>query len=453
MREFLQTIPRERSSAEIGSNSQLDISLSMFRRPFPISQHSRVSALKAVLVFGLILAMQLPTTSIAQQASQPHVICLMVKDNVYGPLEGRLQRWKADKESLGASIILKVVLQESASEIRLFLKNITGLTGSLMVGDIPYVEYEWTFHDVYGKPIYDRFPSDLYYMDLNGEWVDSDGNGAYDKINGDLGPEIWVGRLKTSNLSGDQIELLERYFDKNHNYLSGTLTMPQRALLYIDETTPEGTDEVTQYYTGALALKTLEGLSRIYPEVVMVRSLEQTNSSDYLARLKEPWSLVRLNVHGDATGHGFLYAGKKDRRVTSQDIKNTDPRSLFYVITSCHNFDYRKRDYIAAWYVFGSYGLFAIGDSSIRDILVVLPEVFYWNLKQECFGIAYLKYARECVTQNRNALNVINYVMVGDPSLGVIPSQPIPEFSTTMPVAMALIVALILLRKHKSDPE
>jgi hypothetical protein len=396
-----------------------------------------------ILGFDFAAGKPLLTQCAGVQSGIPTGICLMVKDTVYSWLREKLQRWRTDKENLGANVLLKVISTESPSTIRSFLKNATSLAGCLMVGDIPYVEYEWSYPDVYGKQLYDRFPTDLYYMDLDGDWMDSDGNGAYDKISGDLGPEIWVGRLKASNLSENEIDLLQRYFDKNHEYLTGTLVMPSRALLYVDEITPDAEDSVTRYYKGELATRTAEGLSRIYSDVVSVLSPKYTNSSDYLARLREPWSLLRLFVHGWESGHSFYSAGQTDK-VSSMTVKITDPKCLFYLITSCHNFDYRKRDYMAAWYIFSSYGLLAIGDSSIRDFLTVLPETFFSALRTEGFGGAYVAWARECVKKPGMEMHPINFVLIGDPSLGTDRTQRIPEFQTAMPVATS-IMALVLI--------
>lgn len=144
--------------------------------------------------------------------------------------------------------------------------------------------------------------------------------------------------------------------------------------------------------------------------------------------------------------------GKWDGKVYPLDIKNLDPKCLFYLITSCNNFDYRQRNCMGAWYVFGSSGLLALGDSSVLDCLVVLPEVFYSALNRECFGNAYVVWARECVRQGRNALNVINYAMMGDPSLGIDPAQPIPEFSNVAPLAATMIaLALVIARRRLRD--
>jgi hypothetical protein len=363
-----------------------------------------------------------------------------VKDTVYAPLEDRLQRWISDKESLGATVVVKIVSNESPSAIRSFMKNVTNLVGCLLVGDIPYVEYEWNL-----EAGYDRFPTDLYYMNLHANWIDSNGNGAYDKITGSLTPDIWVGRLKV--VSGDEVQLLKNYFDKNHNYMTGDLAMPQKALLYVDE--------VTDYYVDEFAPTTASALHAIYPEVVAVYDRKYTNASDYMARLREPFSLVRTIVHGQATAHIFYYGGSEDGWVTSGDITRLDPKGLFYVITSCHNFDYRTKNYMGASYLFGSYGLFAMADSSYRDILNVLPEQFFPALKSKSFGAAYLTWAAQCVSRGMNAINIINYVMLGDPSLGITPTQPIPEFShvpaTAFLVLLTMVIVLVFQKKIKEQ--
>ena len=370
------------------------------------------------------------------------VICLIVKDTVYTPLEDRLQRWKSDKENLGATVVVKIVSNESPSAIRSYLKNVTNLVGCLMVGDIPYVEYEWNFTDIDGTQKHDRFPTDLYYMNLHTNWIDKNGNGAYDTISGSLTPDIWVGRLKASNLSGGETELLKNYFDKNHNYIMGVLTRPRRALVYVDE--------VTDYYVDELAPATVNAMREIYPDIVSVYDRRYTNATDYMARLDEPFSLVRIIVHSGGIGHHFLYNGNWDGKIYPLDIKSLDPKAFFYVITSCNDFDYRRRDYMGAWYLFGSYGLFAMGDSSVSDILNVLPERFYPSLKTSSFGAAYLAWAAQCVARKMNPTNIINYVLLGDPSLGITTTIPVPEYSGigVQTVMLAILGITICLKKR-----
>ena len=337
-------------------------------------------------------------------------VCLLVSSYIYDSIKDKLERWISDVESGGVEVIQKVVDKESSENIREFLRSIKGLSGCLMVGDIPYALYETTYKDLEGLSHYEVFPTDLFYMDLDGRWLDNNKNGIFDGHEGDVAPEIWVGRLKASKLSGSEVELLRNYFDKNHLYRIGALTLPHRALIY--------TDHYFDYYTYDLTPKTKYLLKHIYNEVITVAYPQETTAKDYLSHLQEGWSLVRLFVHSGGFGHYF--GNQTDGKVHPIDIRLLDPRAFFYIITSCGNFDYRQKDYIGGWYVFSnSYGLLAIGDSGVHDLLVVLPEAFFLRLKSECFGQAYLHYLQKCVEENARVDSVHNAIMIGDPLLKV----------------------------------
>jgi hypothetical protein len=43
------------------------------------------------------------------------------------------------------------------------------LSGAVLIGCLPYVIYEFE-HEPHGGGEYVAFPSDAYFMDLNGEW-------------------------------------------------------------------------------------------------------------------------------------------------------------------------------------------------------------------------------------------------------------------------------------------
>lgn len=345
---------------------------------------------------------------------QPERAYLLVSSSVYEPLKDRLERWIDDVEKTGFEVTQNVITNESAREIRTLLKNTPNLAGCLMVGDIPVVLYEMRF-TLEGRPFHEVFPTDLYYMDLDGIWLDTDGNGIFDNHKGDVAPEIWVGRLKASTLSGSEIGLLRNYFDKNHLYRIGALTLPHRALVY--------TDHYLDYYTNELTRETVSALRSVYGEVVKVAYPQVTSANDYMQHLKQGYSLVRLLVHSGGFGHYF--GNQTDGKVYPRDIKALDPRTFFYIITSCGNFDYRQRDYIGGWYVFAeSYSLLAIGDSGVHDLFVVLPKAFFPRLRNEYFGLAYLRYLQECVRKNARVDSVHNAVMIGDPLLKVAYNGP-----------------------------
>jgi hypothetical protein len=98
-------------------------------------------------------------------AVKQECVCLLVSSYIYDSIKDKLERWISDVEFGGVEVIQKVVDKESSENIREFLRSIKGLSGCLMVGDIPYALYETTYKDLEGLSHYEVFPTDLFYMD------------------------------------------------------------------------------------------------------------------------------------------------------------------------------------------------------------------------------------------------------------------------------------------------
>lgn len=347
-------------------------------------------------------------------------VYLLVSSSIYESLKPWTDRWIEDVERTGAQIITKPITKETPDEIRALLQNTPDLTGCLMVGDIPTVKYEMDFI-LEGDLFHEEFPTDLYYMDLDGDWLDTDNDGIFDTHTGNISPETWVGRLKASGLPtlGDEINLLKNYFDKNHLYRIGALTLPRRALLYVDDMSDVlWTDSSGKPVTYPDLVPVYDkALSSVY-DLRVVAEPEVTTATDYLKRLEEGWNLVRLVVHSGGFGHHFRHLGDWDGKVFPEDICRKDPKAFFYTIISCENFDYTRTNYMGGCYVFSkSYSLLAIGDSGIHDVLQVLSDEFFPRLKSDCFGSAFLHYLQECVREGARLDSIHNAIMIGDPLL------------------------------------
>ena len=84
------------------------------------------------------------------------------------------------------------------------------------------------------------FPCDLFFMDLDGLWADSDHDGILDSHTdgtGDIIPEIYVGRIDAANitLGGETgIEILRKYFNRDHRYWTGAFGLRKTGLTYTD---------------------------------------------------------------------------------------------------------------------------------------------------------------------------------------------------------------------------
>ena len=109
------------------------------------------------------------------------------------------------------------------------------LAGSVLIGNIPIFYFE--FDEPYaGMPTLKKFPSDRYYMDLDGIFPDENNNGIpdwtkYEYISKAPEKLYWSGRIKSYD-SPNNIKLLSAYFDRNHKYRIGDIEIDKSLFVY-----------------------------------------------------------------------------------------------------------------------------------------------------------------------------------------------------------------------------
>lgn len=336
----------------------------------------------------IMLAASLHTMSVVGTTTATEstlLIYVLVNSSIYEDIEFYLNRYVSDVEKLGFNVDVFSISEDTAEDIRAILADAysEGLVGCLLVGDVP-----WAFYEI-DDPEYghEEFPIDLFYMDLNGVWTDTDSDGKYDQHNGNRVPEIWVGRVKASNMIGNEVALIQNYFDKNHDYRTATLSLPNRALIYIDD---DWTGEWSDYVDWAVSL--------CYNNRTLVDENVTSCPCDYLGRLTQNWSLVHLMVHGESDLHYFMTNGEWVGNVTSIDIQTTDPHAFFYILFSCSNARYVEFDYISGCYVFSdTYGVAAI--SSTKEGGMLFSDDFYRNFKTENLGFSFREWLAKRVVE------------------------------------------------------
>ena len=366
------------------------------------------------LVSSLILSVTLLTATYCQSPplTDFYVYVLVWSDNYasYLSLKPAILTYKLDLENEGFSVEIKsnVVwpyLPDNAEGIRELLQNEAStheIAGVLLVGDIPYVMYNITI-DSYP----DIFPCDLYYMDLDGNWTDSDGNGIYDghsSGDGDLGPEIWVGRL-LANITGDEDELVINYFDKNHRFRTGELTLPRRALAYLDDHAVWYADEINT------------SLCMIYGnETTLVTDTETTNATHYKNMLNDTlgYEWLHLEAHGNFKKHAFN-TSTSWTYVNFSEVWSIDPHVFFYNLMACDTADYSRTNYIGGAYIFAdTYGLLEV--SSTKKGKMSNYNDFYEPVANgKCMGQA----LKEWFEENGELDRFLHYglTILGDPTL------------------------------------
>ena len=327
---------------------------------------SGFSAIFLCLLLTLIIPTP-PNGPLTPVEAQEPTVCLVVSEELYEPLVPWLERWAQDVENMGYNARIIQFDGETAEELRCTLSQVRGIVGALLVGHLPTAFYELNWYDEWSDTWFkEKFPCDLYFMDLDGVWLDTDRDYAFDMHGGNIYPEIWVGRLwPPANSIQDQINLLRIYFNKLHAYNVGGYTLPNRMLAYIDDEFVEDAADVER------------AASSVYSNITVITDFETTRAEDYLARLEEGWSLITLGVHGGPDSHFFeVNMEFEDRPLRSWQIKSVNPKAYFFVLDSCENARYTENDYIAGWYVFSDYGLAAVSSTKIWAGIYYYDEFF-----------------------------------------------------------------------------
>ena len=360
------------------------------------------------LVLLLLFPVQVHN-SVARAHAQPQndpFVYVLVNSTVYGSLSSTLLTYKHDLESDGFSVEIFLDFGNSAETIREFLQSEAEtheIAGVLLVGDVPYATYitkvgDWNY----------TYPCDLYYMDLDGTWIDSDSDGTYDEHSsgdGDLEPEIWTGRLYASTMTGDEEDLLVSYFDKNHRFRVGELTLPRRALAYVDEGFLYHIDSVNS------TLRLIYGT-----EITLVTDPETTNATHYKKVLNDTlgYEWLHLESHGNFKKHSFNTSeGWTD--IFSSEIRSVNPHAFFYNLMACGTADYSRQDFIGGSYIFAdTYGLLAV--SSTKPGAMSNFFDFYGPISEgKCIGQAFKSWFEK--NGELSELYYYGLTILGDPTL------------------------------------
>lgn len=305
-------------------------------------------------------------------SGRQNVVNVIVNASIYSDIINELNIFTQDLINAGYSIQLDTISGMSAFVLRNHLAGITDLVGAIFIGEVPVAWFETN-----GFGDWEEFPHDLYFCDLNGTYIDADGDGIYDNHTGNLAPEIWVGRIYARNLNWDnEIRLLKNYFRKNHLYRVDSLSLPQRGLSFVDDD--------WSYWTTCY-------LDYIYSNVVVVNDQYQTTAANYRNHLAQGYEWIHICAHSSPWGHTFKYPTSQYRgTVFNYEIFTLEPHALFYNLFACSGTRFVEENHSAGWYIFNDpYGLLVVGSTKTGSMLYF--EDFYYPIGQQnmCIGDAF----------------------------------------------------------------
>lgn len=133
---------------------------------------------------------------------QPYVQ-LIVNSSIQNGINSSLERYAEDLKKEGYKVnIVDDRKLKTPQELREHLRKEyqeNKLTGAVLIGDLPIVKY----NILNGFVQSETFPTDLYFMDLKGNWQDANSDGVLDAhpVNSKKNLDIYVGRIPASPFS------------------------------------------------------------------------------------------------------------------------------------------------------------------------------------------------------------------------------------------------------------
>jgi hypothetical protein len=350
-------------------------------------------------------------------------ICIIINSLLQLQIQAFFSRFLTDLEMEGYNIDLYTATN-NGDEVA--LKNLLvsewntrRIVGAILIGDLAVPWYEMTEPPGWGGD-HVEFPIDLFYMDLDGLWLDADANGLYDDHldgDGDMEADIWIGRLFASNLTyhgATEVAMMNNYFNKNHRYRSKDLRLYDKALAYIDN------DWHIYGWENEVALA--------YPFTDAVTDIYQTNREDYMMRVRESTDNEYENLlicsHSSPWAH-YLYWGTGPYDYSlfhNYEIEDIDVQVLFYNLFACSNARFVEQNDMGDWYIFQStYGLLSVGSTKTGSMLCFYD--FYDPLGQGAsFGDAFLSWCIndiETCAEDESRPWFYGMSLLGDPTLKI----------------------------------
>ena len=344
--------------------------------------------------------------------TQTQSFLIITTSNLYDSLTSELRTYAEDVHSIyGYGIYLETSDYATPEQLKSIILNYQhNLCGVLFVGNVGECLFE--IENDYGQDGYRIWPCDLYFMDLDGIWTDSDGNGIYDLHTGNVAPEIYVARLSAVGMEslGSEIYLIKNQLQKSHDFWWKTSYHGNDTVLnYIDETWND------DFYPSVI--------STVFPSgnVVDVRyngpgSL--FSPSDYLSRLYSGnYGFTQLAAHSAPDKHMFTTGN-----VYLNSIINNQSNNFAYHLFCCSACNWMaasNQGYLGGAYLFNQgKTMTVIGTTKTGGMWAV--RYFYSRFSSYNIGDSFVGWWNQMYGNTHSSMTISwNYglTVLGDPTI------------------------------------
>jgi len=356
-------------------------------------------------------------------------VAILTEQSIATSLQDEISQLSDNLISDGYSVLSYEISGGTPENLRAFLQDLyvdDSIEGALFVGDLPvaWFQYEENWE-------YEEWPIDLFYMDLDGEWLDTlvyfkldyiidtivpGQDNIYDTHRGNITPEIYIGRLTPTGL-GDDTLLLQNYFFKDNLYREGSISLPEKALVYVDDD--------WEYF---VPIEIAPEIAIAYNDTLVISHPDSTRASDYRIKLDSLRAWVHLCAHSWPSGHGFYYDDKSrmDYYYSSEYITQ-DPPANFYNFYCCSFARYTEGGYGGGASIFNqTYGVGAVGSAKTGSMWHFID--FYEPLSEgKTIGEAFKDWFAAELEGGPDYYNDIDWfygmTLLGDPFLTPLPVE------------------------------
>lgn len=336
---------------------------------------------------------------------------IIAENSICDTLINELRTYSEDVHAIyGYGIYLVSLENATAAQLRsLIISYQNNLCGVLLVGDVGEAWYEIDQDPLTGY--YEKWPCDLYFMDLDGTWTDSDNNGIFDGHSGNQNPDIFLARLSTVGLSGlgSESALIKRQLSKSHDFWwKSSFQSPETALNYVGQNInfcPNG-----QYLYPVFASHNYVDIRyNNYP----------ISSTDFLTRLNSGnYGLTHLVCHSTTTSHEITRAGQN---VQTSDVINNTSGNYAIILFCCYACYWKS----SQPYYLGGAHLFNLGKTmavigTTKESALGGASFLYSAFPAQNLGNAYLHWWTEINGETHTPDNVCDHygiTLLGDPTI------------------------------------
>jgi hypothetical protein len=325
-------------------------------------------------------------------------LLLVIDEPLYLQIQRSVEQYVSDLQSEGCSVVVSLWEGGSASVLKAIIydahvQQLCG--GAFLVGNLPAFWYE---QNSFGR--HEEFPCDLYFMDFEAEWSDTDSDGICDTHTA-ISLDIFVSRVDGT------AEELRTYFEKAHAYRSGALPYEKCAYIFKD-------NDWENYERGSFF-----GLDEIYDTVVLMERLDVTIRSNYLSRLSTSGAgYVYQWIHAyppilcieEEVDDDFEY-------VFISDVRGNNLRGLFYNLFNCSASRFTESNIAMSYLMDTSYGIATLGSTKVGGNFY--PKIFHYVLSRGgCWGEAYREWYNHFGRTNDEWF--FGMIILGDPMLTMV---------------------------------